>query len=353
MIKDFFSTSGILRYGNFRDPLGLLIRMIRSDDRAAHFILFRTAITYLLAPFDFVLQPFETQRLKKSSPSSLPILLIVGVPRSGTTLLYQVLADCLPLSYFNNLSSLFPRSPISAGFLFNRYLNQKGQRFTSYYGNTAGFSAPNDGFHVWNRWLGKDRYSAPEQIDHAAKGEMRRFFNAWLSTFNKPFLNKNNRNTDCVSLLAETLDNTYFIECRRNPLYTAQSLIIARQQIQGSKVIGWGLHAKNSNPGRGPLGYVDAVCDQIYEVEIKLRDDKKRIGEERFIEVSYERFCEDPFGAVQLVSKRILGRDLDDKPLRSHLKPFESTNKMRIKRSEFDRIQSRLRELYGVKFSAE
>ena len=41
-----------------------------------------------------------------------PIIIVVGPPRSGTTLVAQTLTHYLNLTYFNNVTSLFPRSPI-------------------------------------------------------------------------------------------------------------------------------------------------------------------------------------------------------------------------------------------------
>ena len=231
-------------YSNFRDPLSLILRMLRSGDRAAYHALFCEAMRFLTVPGDLLLQPFERRRVESAKASQLPIILIVGTPRSGTTLVYQVLSRYLDVSYFSNLSLLFPRSPISATHLFHQPWRSKRPEFHNYYGQTPGLSAPNDAFAIWNRWLGTDRYEPARSLDDETKRVLTAFFNAWLTTFEKPFLNKNNRNTDCLNLLAESLPTAYFINVQRDPVSNVQSLIAARERVQGDKKAAWGVCRK-------------------------------------------------------------------------------------------------------------
>lgn len=333
------------QFSNFHDPLGLVRRMLQSMDRAAYAALVHAGLEKLLKPVDLAMQPYEKRRLREAQPSRLPILLIVGAPRSGTTLVYQVLSRYLPVTYFTNLCALFPHSPITASKRLGCFLRHRQADFHSFYGNTAGLTAPNDGFHLWNRWLGSDRYRAPDCIDQQAADKMQSFFNAWLTTFGRPLLNKNNRNTDCVSLLASILNNAFFIIVRRDPVFVAQSLMIARQRIQGSQSIGWGLRSRSGSSSRDPLGYIDDVCDQILEIETRLTREELALGRDRFFEISYERFCADPGRFVQKISHWIWNTGVKDDRYQRELKPFQVTNARLLDRDEFARIEFRLRDL--------
>src|SRR6185295_2617389 len=164
--------SVLTEYANFRDPIGLLRRMIASHDPAARAALVRAAATVAMTPLDLALLPFEHRRIRAAKSSAFPIIFIVGSPRSGTTLAYQIFARFLPVTYFNNLADIFPRSPISASVLLNRWLRPAPDPFHSFYGNTAGLAEPNDAFHIWNRWLGTNRYEAPHTISDAARADM-------------------------------------------------------------------------------------------------------------------------------------------------------------------------------------
>jgi hypothetical protein len=335
----------LANHANFRDPVGLVVRMLRSGDRAARSALLRAASTVLLTPIDRLLVPRERRRIQQAGASTFPLLLIVGAPRSGTTFVYQTLARYLSVTYFNNLSALFPNAPLTASALFTRFLPEPTADFHSYYGNTAGLAAPNDGFHIWNRWLGTDRYRTPQELAPQSVEEMRRFFAAWTNTFARPLLNKNNRNADCVALLGSVFPNAYFIEVRRDPVYVVQSLLIARQRIQGSKAIAWGLGSRDQDPSRGALSYVDDVCEQVYRIELKLQDDKRRLGPDRFIEVSYEGFCDDPARTIEQVAQRTGCKRAHPGTLGVELSPH-ATNEIRLEASEFRRIEERIADLY-------
>ena len=331
-------------HANFRDPVGLAIRMLRSRDRAAYAALVLAASAAALTPLDHLLALAEERRVRAAVPSAHPLVLIVGAPRSGTTLLYQVLAHYLPVTYPTNLSALFPRAPITASRLFR----PRTPRVTthSYYGNTAGLGGPNDGFHLWNRWLGVDRYRAVETLSDAAADDMRRFFGAWTAAFDRPFLNKNNRNADCIALLGRALPEARFVIVRRDPVYVAQSLLIARQQIQGDKSRKWGLRSLDQEADQGPLGYVDSVCMQIAEIERRIDEGCRTIAPERVIGVQYERFCERPADTIADIARRALGITVDTRDIDRELDlRGRSTNQRRISVEEFDQIGRSLAKL--------
>ena len=84
--------------GNFHNPVGLVYRMLRSGQRPAYSALFREGLRMLATPFDLLLSPFESNRLAGIREDGYPLILVAGPPRSGTTLVYQVLAYCLDVT---------------------------------------------------------------------------------------------------------------------------------------------------------------------------------------------------------------------------------------------------------------
>jgi hypothetical protein len=335
------------KYSNFRDPFGLVRRMLRSGDRAAYTALCLAGMELGLAPLDLALRSYEKRLHQRSAAySDLPILLVVGAPRSGSTLVYQALVSGLDVSYFSNLGSLFPRAPIAASLLFGGAPRTRPKPFRSYYGNTAGLSGPSDAFSIWNRWLGAtDRYHAPASIDEEQSRSMREFFDTWLSTFGRPLVNKNNRNTDCLALLAAALPNARFVVVRREPEYVAQSLVLAREQIQGSRFVGWGLLSQDSNPDAGREGYLDDVCRQVFAIEARLREGEAQVDARRFLNVAYESFCEDPVGAVRRISRTLLDGAVNETAL-AQIGPFKVANRERLDPEEMTRMRGSLRELF-------
>jgi LPS sulfotransferase NodH len=304
-------------YGSFRDPIGLARRMVGSRDPAALATLARTVATVVAKPLDIVLRRGERRITADPPPSHEPMLFIVGAPRSGTTLVYQVLARHLPVSYPTNLSALFPSSPISAQQLFGRWLRRTPRGVGSFYGNTRSLRDVNDGFHIWDRWLGPERYTGRDSIGADERAEMRRFFDAWRALFAQPLINKNNRNTDSMAIIADVFPEAHFLVVRRDPLCTLQSLVVARQVVQGTGRHGWGLHSRDA-ASDNIADVIDAVCDQLVEIERRLCDGCAAITPERLLEVSYEAFCADPRPVVLDVAER-----LGVEPRLDRLQPLE------------------------------
>lgn len=334
-------------YSNFKDPLGLLKRMLFSGNTIAYSILIREVFSKLLFPIDYLLQWAEHKRINKQrSASKKPIILVLGGSRSGTTLLYQTLAYYLPVSYISNFIAAFSKSPLSAVKLFGRFLPKPKRRFQSYYGSVSGLSGPNDAFFLWNRWLGNDRNHIPETISEQSKTDMRMFFNSWLHLTKKAFLNKNNRNSLCAPLLDKTLDNVYFIEIHRDPVFVAQSLVLSRRAIQGTNKTGWGLLSQDTANNENPLNYIDDICKQVYQVDQTLAMGRQQIDPNKYFRISYEDFCRQPQDLIQKVAKNILNYEIETASL-ADLGIVSNTNKQKLNDTEFNRIRSGIDKLYN------
>jgi len=329
--------------GNFQNPLGLVFRMLTSGKRAAYAALFHEALRLAARPVDAILKGRESRTISSALPSDLPVVLIVGAPRSGTTLVYQTLARYLDVSYVTNMTSMFPQSPLTSSRMLRWLPKRASADFHNFYGQTAGLSGPNDGFSLWNKWLGDDRYVPRTVLTDSEQQTMRQFFHAWHNTFRKPFLNKNNRNTGCLDLLSRVIPQATFVVIRRNPLLVAQSLIKAREQVQGDKTVGWGLHSHSSETTGDPLSYVDDVCDQIVQIERQLDDQLLHIPADRLIEITYEGFCEDPAASLRHVSRRIPGLELKEVLIAAELKPFEASARITLTEDELSRLLAGLK----------
>jgi len=325
----------------FRDPWGLLRRMVLSGDPIARWVLMQRAASLLARPVDALLGLNERRKLELS-PSDLPLILIIGPPRVGTTLLYQLLVRWLHVSYFNNLSAIFPRAPLTGRFLFGRPGRAAHYSFRSYYSNTTGWYAPNDGFHVWNRWLGDHRYHARQSLSEADADDMRRFFAGWLAKSGKPILNKNNRNADCVPLLAGILDNAVFVEICRESEYVVQSLLLARAAIQGRVEYGWGLDSEQVELGAGRETVIDTVCDQVIRIQGKLERAAVAVGDHRYLRVRYEDLCRDPGAIVESVAAFIPQVVMRSGAELSAIGSLASRNECRLPQPEFQHIRRRL-----------
>lgn len=329
------------RNGNFEDPLGLVLRMLKSKNKAAYSALIREGVRLGASPLDQLLSFFERRQHKNASESRHPMILVVGAPRSGTTLVYQALAHFLDVTYPSNGSGLFNKSPLTAALIQKKLVRKLKPSFENYYGQTSRLSDCNDAFDLWNRWLGEDRYHPKSELTDEQSTQMRNFFDTWMNAFDKPFLNKNNRNAFAIKVLARHLPNAKFVVVRRNPVCVAQSLIVARKKIQGNESIGWGLNSSSTIGKSDPLAYVDDVCSQIQTIDDEMDSQLMTVDSDRVINVTYEGFCNSPQQTIAAVAAKFEGLRLDETSDLSELQPFEISQKLTINRDELNRICER------------
>jgi hypothetical protein len=278
--------------------------MLMSGEATARAALARTALGVAAAPIDRAFQRAERRRIREAQPSERPLLLIVGAPRSGTTLVAQTVVHHLPVSFPNNVSALFPRSPITAQLRFAPRRNGRVPRHNSddrsYYGQTRRFRDHNDAFHLWDRWLGGERYAVPDTISERVVAEMRAFFDAWRSAFDEPFVNKNNRNTDCMAALAAALPEARFLVVRRDRDETARSLLTARRLVHGDVRCAWGLRSRDASD----VGDAErAVAEQLDEIERRLEHSLLAIAPERVSKIEFASFCANPVAGVHAAAE--------------------------------------------------
>ncbi|MCC6765486.1 MAG: sulfotransferase [Deltaproteobacteria bacterium] len=328
---------------NFRDPVGLARRILASRDRAAYFAIVSTALGAAATPLDALLAAtLEKLLLGDHVAPKKPVVIVTGAPRSGTTVLSQALIHHLPVTYFNNLTGVFPRAPIAANRLFGRMLPKPAATLHSYYGRTSGFAAENDGLHLWDRWLGADRYAVPERLASETAADLRRFFAAWEHAFGRALVTKNNALATGVPAVAEALPTSRFVYVRRDPVFAAQSILGARETIQGTRAAQYGVN----DPARGTYASpIEDVCAQIVYHERRMEEARRIVGDARFWVVDYESFCTAPHAIVERVGREILGVDVDGAAVRRDLPPLRNTNRPKLAAAEMKEITATLARL--------
>ncbi len=304
------------------------------------------AAAAVATPLDLLLANRERSVYARSKPPRLPIIFVVGAPRSGTTIVSQVLINALPVSYFNNLTQIFPRAPITAGLLFGRFVRRPSRpRYESYFGRTSGLAGPNGGLRLWDRWWTDHRFVPPDDFDAAAAEDMRSFFGAYEAAFAKPLLNKNNALAHCAAVVARVLPTARFVWVEREPLYNVQSIILAREAIQGSRSLPYGVAAPDAWPKADDI---DEICSQVLHHRQRAREQQAELGEDRLRIVDYEQFCKEPMALVELVASEWLHVDIDGASVAPRLPQLSASKPSALPPSELDRIASRIAELSSL-----
>ena len=331
-IKRWLHTYVPSNYGNIWK---LTKNLVTSGKREAWLAMIYAFLGIVVTPLDWFLQIFEKRRYRSAPPSQLPQIFVCGPPRSGTTLVAQVLMKHLPVYYFNNLTSIFPRSPVTALNLFRFFVRNDNDKiqFRSFYGRTSRPSSPNDALYLWDRWVGKDRRKIPSRIEEDNSDDMVMFFNAVEAYAKKPLVNKNNSLSTYASLVAPILKNAFFICLDRDPLFLAQSHLIARRFINANEKVSYGVDLDTTQ--KTADNYLESLCQDIMTHKNLIQEQQKSIGSDRFIVVPYEDFCANPAKIVSDIARQCLNITIDVQELSEVLKPFRAANRVKLSESEF------------------
>ena len=321
-----------------RNPFRLAWRLLTEEKPAARSAMWMAFAGIALTPLDLAMARSERREYERAPDPRHPLVLVCGAPRSGTTLVAQYLINRLDVAYLNNLTSLFPRSPVKANRVFRRWVEPRSGTYDAFYGKSRGLAGANDALYLWDRWLGSARDAVPAALEPGADADMRNFFGALEQLYDRPIVNKVNRLNTCAHLVAGVLPNVRFICIQRDPLYLAQSLYIARRQIMGDAAIAYGVQHEpvSDDP-------IEDVCLQVLFHERHAQEQRRLLGDDRFAIVSYEAFCGNP---VKFLETYVTGHQ--DFALRAEyatdVPAFNVANERRIPKRDFDRMSAMLDE---------
>ena len=295
--------------------------------------MYVAGLNLLATPVDWTLAALERRLYRSAGPPRLPMVFVCGPPRSGTTVVAQAMARSLPVAFFTNLTAVFPRAPITASRLLNARPRNDLLSLCSHYGRTAGFLAPNDGLYLWDRWFGQDRTSICHHLEESQAADMVSFFGAFESWSERPLLTKNNSLNAHAALVAGHLPTATFICLQRDPVFLAQSLLIARRYIHGDDTTPYGLQDPEGVMTSDP---VTDVCRQVRFYQILAQRQLEALGPERFRIVSYDDFCRTPRSTVEMVAHDILQVPLDPRGVPTSL---QSSRTQRLPDKVFRRLE--------------
>ena len=246
----------------------------------------------LLTPLNYLLNPLENLYLNINDLDYLkssPPVFIIGPPRSGTTVLYQLLCKHFNFGYTNNFVADWYNIPITATRLYNIFSSQTSSiELTSNFGKSSNLYGPNEFGKFWYRWFSKthelkDNYPLIEN-------KLRLEIAGLTKIHQKPMLFKNVINSMRINVLSQIFDNSIFIVLNRENLDIAQSILNARIELYNNKNHSWSVitSALQTNP---EIPYYKQIVHQIRGVTSNINLARKNIGDNKFIFVDYKELC--------------------------------------------------------------
>ncbi|MBM4137677.1 MAG: sulfotransferase [Nitrospira sp.] len=234
--------------------------------------------------------------IKGTAQMTYAPIFIIGPPRSGSTLLYQIMTRYFKVCYFSNLMMRFPKSPITIAKLVSLiYSNKQPEfNFTNMYGETMGWKQPNQGILFWNRWFPNDNsYVGSGVISNRTIKGIRNTVALLQQIFDAPFVNKWQTNSVRILPLYEALPEALFVRIKRQLPFVAQSILIGKRKLFKDEMRWFSSKPKNYEQIKNKKP-IEQVCEQVFSIEKDIDRDSKVIGENKFFTVHYEELCECP-----------------------------------------------------------
>lgn len=232
-------------------------------------------------------------------PSYSPIF-IIGAPRTGSTILYQVLTNTYDVKYIDNLASKWYRNLLFGMWLSHRkFVSTPHNNFYSLHGNTNyyGGHAPSECGEFWYRWLAKDHHF----IDHHEVSsfmirDIENEVNSVSKYFQKPIIFKNLNAGQRLRLIAKVFPNAYIIFIRRDPRFIVRSILNARIKLGVREGEWWGIMPKNYKSLLS-LPVKEMVAAQVYYLEKQIIEDLNLFPSNNVKELHYQDF------SVEIIDK--------------------------------------------------
>lgn len=292
------------------------------------------------------------KRFYQDYPIDHPFIFIFGAPRSGTTLLSQLLSASLDCGYINNLIARFWLTPIHGIRLSEATFGK--DNFSSFRSNYARTTEPQDIHefgYFWRDLLKKENMSDVTQVREREKDidweYVRRVLASIQQEFNKPMVFKNIFGSYHLKVLKEILGKVVYVYIERDPLDSAISILQARQKYY-SDLNTWWSYTPIEYDEIKDLDYMEQIAGQVYFLH---RYYQQQVLEHAdcSVTIKYEQLAKDPMSVIKLVKEKSLSAndyELQVAQTPPEAFPFRTYTDRKDQRAEFQKLFDRFTEKY-------
>lgn len=293
----------------------------------------------------------ECKLVEKSSTELIPPIFIIGAPRTGSTLLSQLLIEKFFFSYLTNIQSLFYGCP-AAVFKMTRFFSNKikpQSELKSNYGYVKGLLAPSEAGAVFKYWFGEKDFSLT--IGKSQINFVRNSIKYMSHASSAPFLSKNLNNSMRLSTISTVFPEAFYIWIKRCPLYTGQSLLKMRYDLNGCYHKWASVRPKEYEELLSYSPYMQVVM-QIKGIDGYIKQQLDKIKSSYVIKIYYDNLCINWQKELDIIAKKYqntTGIELKEKRSRSSFK-IENTDKKKLPDKEWEHLVLTVNSVYGSRF---
>lgn len=286
---------------------------------------------------------------------SMPVMFVVGLPRSGSSLLYQTLVDTGEFGYISNFSSRFWGDPY-VGLMMEKILQirdtEKSLSYQSEFGKTNdGLFSPHEFMYFWDKWFarGQEVQEVPsnllKEIDIA---KFRKEVAKIENIFSKPLIFKSQFWLSLqIKFLHKAFPNSLILYIDRNPLYIAQSIAMARKQIHNDLDTWWSLKPKEFRTLKD-MKWSDQIMGQVYFTKKRINELLEDIPDDMIIRTSYYELCDTPDILINKINN-YYSNCISNFDISSHKPPtFKTSDTQKLQDNEFQSLIDSYKTFYKV-----
>jgi len=248
--------------------------------------------TGILTPLNVIAHPLEKLWSNEKDIKYLdmfPPIFIIGSPRSGTTVLYQLLCKHLQFGYINNFVSNWPKAPLTATKLYKRFSkNSNPIELNSKFGDSSHMSGPSEYGEFWYRWFER---SHKFKFNNNNIKKLRIEISGLTKIHHRPLIFKNVVHSMRILALRKVFSDSVFIVLKRKKLDIAQSILNARIHLYNDKNHPFSV-VSSQDQLDSKISYGRAIISQINSIYSNIDLAGNTLGMDKFIFVKYKDLCD-------------------------------------------------------------
>ena len=255
---------------------------------------------------------------------------VIGAPRSGTTLLTQLMSSHLNIGYINNLIAAFWKSPMYGIHLSKKLLGNNYQsNYSSNYGATEKINEPHEFSYFWKYYLNysdflQQTYNKEHHIDW---DKLKTILYQMCLAYEKPIVFKSFQYGFHAIEAVKAMPKSLFILIKRDVFQNAYSIYKMREK-QHNDINIWA----SIKPHQYYLLKEESVYRQIMGQVMFLNFEYERqlneiLNKNKLI-LNYEDLCKNPSENLKLIEDKISLLSSDENKIKDYkIESFKVVNK--------------------------
>jgi len=316
----------------------------RKDTNEERFLF---KLNNILAPH----QEKDYQELKETYPT----LYIIGVPRSGTTLLSQLIASHLNIGYINNLIACFWKAPIYGIRLSKKLLKKDNPSYyISEFGRTKYIHESHEFGYFWsslldyNEMIQKNKF----QENNIDWQKVKLILTNIIHEFDSPVFFKYPPIGWHIKKMQEILKKSCFVRVARNPIQNAISILNTRIKFLGSVNRWFSMKPLEYKKLKNEKFFAQ-IAGQIYYIDKAISNQITKSGCRNVLNINYEDLCQSPKEILDKIKKMLERNGANIKYKSLPPKSFNIKSYNVSSNEDYIKIAKSLKEFYNQEISLE